>query len=108
RGQGRRHRVPLAGSPGRRGHAGGGRPVTAIGVAFQQAAAAGRAVLVGYLPAGFPTVEGAIAATLAMAESGADIVEIGLPYSDPLIDGPVIQQAVHRALTGGVHVRDVL
>src|SRR5262245_25521024 len=65
-------------------------------------------VLVGYLPAGFPTVHGAIAATLAMAESGADIVEIGLPYSDPLIDGPVIQQAVHRALTGGVHVRDVL
>jgi tryptophan synthase alpha chain len=82
--------------------------MTAVGVAFQEAAAAGRAVLVGYLPAGFPTVKGAIAATLAMAESGADIVEIGLPYSDPLIDGPVIQQAVHRALTGGVHVRDVL
>jgi tryptophan synthase alpha chain len=77
--------------------------MTAVGAAFQEAATAGRAVLVGYLPAGFPTVKGAIAATLAMAESGADIVEIGLPYSDPLIDGPVIQQAV-----GGVHVRDVL
>jgi len=82
--------------------------MTAVGVAFQEAAAAGRAVLIGYLPAGFPTVKGAIAATLAMAESGADIVEIGLPYSDPLIDGPVIQEAVHRALTGGTRVRDVL
>jgi tryptophan synthase alpha chain len=43
-----------------------------------------------------------------MVESGADIVEIGLPYSDPLMDGPVIQTAVHRALTGGIHVADVL
>ena len=82
--------------------------MSAVGLAFEKAAAAGRAVLVGYLPAGFPTVEGAVAAALAMAESGADIVEIGLPYSDPLIDGPVIQDAVHRALAGGVHVRDVL
>jgi len=82
--------------------------VTGVGDAFEEAAAAGRAVLVGYLPAGFPTVEGAIAATLAMAEAGADVVEIGLPYSDPLIDGPVIQEAVHRALTGGTLVRDVL
>jgi tryptophan synthase alpha chain len=82
--------------------------MTAVGDAFEKAAAAGRAVLVGYLPAGFPTVEGAIAATLAMAEAGADVVEIGLPYSDPLIDGPVIQEAVHRALTGGTCVRDVL
>ena len=82
--------------------------MTGVGDAFEKAAAAGRAVLVGYLPAGFPTVEGAIAATLAMAEAGADVVEIGLPYSDPLIDGPVIQEAVHRALTGGTSVRDVL
>jgi tryptophan synthase alpha chain len=63
---------------------------------------------VGYLPAGFPTVDGAITAARAMAESGADIVEIGLPCSDPLMDGPVIQTAVHQALTGGVHVADVL
>ena len=35
-------------------------------------------------------------------------MEIGVPYSDPLMDGPVIQEAVHRALTGGVHIRDVL
>ena len=45
---------------------------------------------------------------LAMAEAGADVIEIGLPYSDPLMDGPVIQEAVHRALTGGTRVADVL
>jgi tryptophan synthase alpha chain len=82
--------------------------VSAVGAAFEKAAAQDRAALVGYLPAGFPTVDGAIAAALAMAEAGADIVEIGLPYSDPLMDGPVIQEAVQRALTGGVHVADVL
>ena len=82
--------------------------MSAVGLAFEKAAAEERAVLVGYLPAGFPTVDGGIAAILAMAEAGADIVEIGLPYSDPLIDGPVIQEAVHRALTGGAGVRDVL
>src|SRR5499427_3946856 len=82
--------------------------MSAVGQAFERAAAQDRAVLVGYLPAGFPTVDGGIAAILAMAEAGADIVEIGLPYSDPLIDGPVIQEAVHRALTGGTRVRDVL
>jgi tryptophan synthase alpha chain len=76
--------------------------------AFGKAAAEGRAAVVGYLPAGFPTVDAGIEAALTMARSGADIVEIGLPYSDPLMDGPVIQEAVHRALTGGVRVRDVL
>lgn len=82
--------------------------MSAVGVAFGQAAAEGRAAVIGYLPAGFPTVDAAIEAALAMARSGADIVEVGLPYSDPLMDGPVIQEAVHRALTGGVRVRDVL
>jgi tryptophan synthase alpha chain len=82
--------------------------VSAVGAVFEKAAAENRAALVGYMPAGFPSVDGAIAAALAMAEGGADIVEIGLPYSDPLIDGPVIQEAVHRALIGGTHVADVL
>ena len=79
-----------------------------IVAAFAKAAADGRAALVGYLPAGFPSVAGAISAATAMARSGADIIEIGLPYSDPLVDGPVIQEAVHRALEGGVTVADVL
>jgi tryptophan synthase alpha chain len=82
--------------------------VNAISAAFERAAAQDRAALVGYLPAGFPTVPGAIAAVTAMAEAGADIVEIGLPYSDPLMDGPVIQEATTRALAGGTRVADVL
>jgi len=76
--------------------------------AFGRAASEGRSALVGYLPAGFPTVAQAIAAASVMATSGADVIEIGLPYSDPLMDGPVIQEAVHRALEAGVHVSDVL
>ena len=67
-----------------------------------------RAALIGYLPAGYPTVEGSIAACKAMIEGGVDIIEVGLPYSDPLMDGPVIQQAVHAALTGGTKIADVL
>jgi len=86
----------------------GGRATGRVSAAFAQAAEQQRAALVGYLPVGFPSVEGAIEAATAMAKSGADIIEIGLPYSDPLIDGPVIQEAVHRALEGGVHVTDVL
>jgi tryptophan synthase alpha chain len=82
--------------------------MSAVADAFEKAAAENRAALVGYLPAGFPSVDGAIAAAVAMAQAGTDVVEIGLPYSDPLMDGPVIQEAVCRALTGGVRVADVL
>ncbi len=82
--------------------------MSAVSGVFEKAAADGRAALIGYLPAGFPSVEGAIAAATAMAEAGADMIEIGLPYTDPLIDGPVIQEAVHRALTAGVRIADVL
>jgi tryptophan synthase alpha chain len=79
-----------------------------LSAAFGKAAAEDRAALVGYLPAGFPSVDGAIAAARGIAGAGADIIEIGLPYSDPLMDGPVIQEAVHRALTNGTHLADVL
>ncbi len=82
--------------------------MSAVATTFQRAKAEHRAALVGYLPAGFPSVPGAIAAATAMAEAGADIVEIGLPYSDPLMDGPVIQEAATRALAGGTRVADVL
>jgi tryptophan synthase alpha chain len=81
---------------------------SAVTVAFDKASADNRAALVGYLPAGFPTVSGAIEAVQAMAAAGADIIEIGLPYSDPVMDGPVIAEAVHRALVGGTRVADVL
>ena len=76
--------------------------------AFGKAGADNRAALVGYLPAGFPSVAGAIEAALAMAQAGADVIEVGLPYSDPLMDGPVIAEAVHRALAAGTRVADVL
>jgi tryptophan synthase alpha chain len=82
--------------------------MSAVSVAFGKASADNRAALIGYLPAGFPTVSGAIEAAKAMAQAGADIIEIGLPYSDPLMDGPVIAEAVHRALAGGTRVADVL
>jgi tryptophan synthase alpha chain len=81
---------------------------SAVTEAFGQASADNRAALVGYLPAGFPTIAAAIEAAQAMAQAGADVIELGLPYSDPLIDGPVIAEAVHRALAGGTRVADVL
>jgi tryptophan synthase alpha chain len=70
--------------------------------------AAGRPLLVGYLPAGFPSYDGAVRALLAMVEAGVDVVEVGLPYSDPLMDGPTIQQAVDGALRAGTTTKDVL
>lgn len=76
--------------------------------AFDAARAEGRAALVGYLPAGFPDVDGGIAALRALVEAGCDVIEIGLPYSDPVMDGPTIQAAAQQALEGGVRTRDVL
>ncbi len=76
--------------------------------AFEKARADERAALVGYLPAGFPDVDGAIEALRAMVDAGCDVIEIGLPYSDPVMDGPTIQAAAQRALEGGVRVPDVL
>jgi tryptophan synthase alpha chain len=79
-----------------------------VTVAYEKARAEGRAALVGYLPAGFPTVEGGITAVRALAESGVDLIEVGFPYSDPVIDGPVIQRATEIALAGGLKAADVL
>lgn len=79
-----------------------------VAAAFAKVKAAGRAALVGYLPAGFPSVAGGIAAITAMIDSGVDLVEVGLPYSDPVLDGPVIQRATERALAAGVRTTDVL
>lgn len=70
------------------------------------AAAEGRSALIGYLPVGYPDVAGSIAAAREAVAAGVDIVELGVPYSDPVMDGPVIQAAVDQALTGGVRLRD--
>lgn len=66
-----------------------------------------RAALIGYLPAGYPDLDGSIATVRAMVEAGCDIVEVGVAYSDPVMDGPTIQRAAEQALRGGVRVRDV-
>ncbi len=67
-----------------------------------------RAALITGTTAGFPTVNDGIAAIQAMLNSGADIVEVGLPHSDPVLDGPVIQAADDIALRGGVRIADVI
>src|SRR5919112_3967874 len=79
-----------------------------VSLAFEKARADGRAALVGYLPAGFPDVPGGIDALRVLVESGCDVIEIGLPYSDPVMDGPTIQAAAQQALDGGVRTADVL
>lgn len=75
---------------------------------FAAARAENRALLIGYLPAGFPTGPEAVALIATMVENGVDVVEVGLPYSDPLMDGPVIQAAVDQALAGGARIADVM
>lgn len=75
---------------------------------FDAAKAEGRAALVGYLPAGFPDVTGSVEAMRTMVDAGCDLIEVGLPYSDPVMDGPTIQAAAQRALEGGVRTSDVL
>jgi tryptophan synthase alpha chain len=82
--------------------------VTTSASVYAAARADNRAALAGYLPAGFPSYDGCIAALTAMVGAGVDIVELGLPYSDPVIDGPVIQAAADIALRGNTHAADVL
>jgi tryptophan synthase alpha chain len=81
---------------------------TAIDELFERTRGEGRAALVGYLPAGFPSKELSIRAIEAMIEGGVDLVEVGLPYSDPVMDGPVIQAAADQALSAGTRPADVI
>jgi tryptophan synthase alpha chain len=67
-----------------------------------------RAALIGYLPVGYPSVEVSIEAMRALVEGGCDVVEVGVPYSDPVMDGPTIQRATEVAVRAGVGVRDAL
>lgn len=62
---------------------------------------AGSGALIGYLPVGFPDLDTSVDAAVALIENGVDIVELGLPYSDPVMDGLVIQRATQAALKGG-------
>jgi len=82
--------------------------VSTLAARIGQARAEGRAALIAYLPVGYPDVDTSIAAMVAAVEGGADVVEVGVPYSDPGMDGPVIQEAVDVAVRAGVGMADVL
>lgn len=78
-----------------------------LGEVLERCRAEGRAALVGYLPVGYPSVEESVEAMRVLVEAGCDVVEVGLAYSDPVIDGPVNQDAMAAALEAGVRVDDV-
>ena len=78
-----------------------------VSAAIDAAHAEGRGAFVGYLPAGFPDVATSIEAAVALAEAGADVIELGPPYSDPVMDGLVIQEATQTALANGFRMRDL-
>jgi tryptophan synthase alpha chain len=79
-----------------------------LGPIFEACRKDDRAALIGYLPTGYPDVPASVAGMVALVESGCDIVEVGVPYSDPGMDGPTIAKATEVALRGGVRVRDTL
>ena len=81
--------------------------MTSLEETLARVKAEGRAALVGYWPAGFPTKERSIRAIETMIAAGADIIEVGLPYSDPVMDGGTIQAAAGQALAAGTRIRDV-
>ncbi|MGK9146978.1 tryptophan synthase subunit alpha [Plantibacter flavus] len=78
-----------------------------VATAIDQAKAERRGALIGYLPVGFPDLQTSIDAAIALAENGVDVLELGVPYSDPVMDGAVIQAATLTALSGGFRLRDV-
>jgi tryptophan synthase alpha chain len=73
-----------------------------IEAAFERARGEGRAAFIPYVTAGDPSAEATLAICRALAEEGADVIELGVPFSDPLADGPVIQRACERALASGM------
>ena len=77
--------------------------MSSLHAAFANARSENRAALIAYIPAGFPTVEKCYDLVRAIIDGGADIVEVGWPYSDPLMDGPTIQVAAEMALKNGAH-----
>lgn len=78
-----------------------GSGMTRIEAAFEKARLEGRAALIAYLTAGDPTGDATVALARALARAGADVLELGVPFSDPIADGPVLQRAAERALRSG-------
>jgi tryptophan synthase alpha chain len=79
--------------------------VSAVESAISARKDAGSGALIGYLPVGFPDLPTSIEAAVALVENGVDVLELGVPYSDPVMDGTVIQQATQAALAGGFRLR---
>jgi tryptophan synthase alpha chain len=82
--------------------------MTVLSEKLAAAKAEGRYALIGYLPVGYPSVELSIEAMVAMVEGGCDVIEVGVPYSDPVMDGPTIQAAAEPAVRAGVGLSDAL
>lgn len=78
-----------------------------VAEAIKKAEDAGRVAFIGYLPVGFPDLETSIQAAITLAENGADVIELGPPYSDPVMDGLVIQEATRAALAAGFKMADL-
>lgn len=85
----------------------GARHPHSVGPVIDARVNAGSGALIGYLPVGFPTVTESADAAVALLENGFDAVELGVPYSDPTMDGPVIQSATQSALANGFRIADV-
>jgi len=79
-----------------------------LGELFSRCHRDSRAALIGYLPTGYPDLRTSVTAMTALVDSGCDLVEVGVPYSDPGMDGPTIAKASEVALRGGVRIRDTL
>lgn len=83
-------------------------PAQRVRAAFETAQNARRGVLIPYFMCGYPSAQQSVEVVLAAAESGADLIELGLPFSDPLADGATIQHADHLALARGMSMRGCL
>ena len=66
---------------------------TPLEALFERTRSENRAALIGFIPAGFPSFEGGVEIIRAMIDGGVDAIEVGFPYSDPVMDGPIIQAA---------------
>ena len=80
--------------------------MSAVEAKIAERKAAGSGALIGYLPVGYPDLATSIDAAVALVENGVDVLELGIPYSDPVMDGPVIQKATQASLDGGFRLRD--
>jgi tryptophan synthase alpha chain len=82
-------------------------PSPSVSDTIATAKKSGRGVVIGYLPMGFPDLATSVEAAVALAEEGFDVLELGVPYSDPVMDGPLISRSTQRALEGGFKLRDL-